>query len=71
MQSIEKSIGCFKNVKLTAFLKYHIKNDISRIRSKYIRKTEMIMQYYANNIQKKSSVLRCQMGDRFLENILV
>lgn len=52
MQSIEKSIGCFKNVKLTAFLKYHIKNDISRIRSKYIRKTEMIMQYYANNIQK-------------------
>ncbi len=40
MQSIEGSIECFKNVELTVFLKYHIKNGISRIRSKYIRKTK-------------------------------
>ena len=40
MQSLEKSIGCFKNVKVMAFLKYYIKNGISQIRSKYIRKTK-------------------------------
>ena len=38
----EKKIECFKNIELKAFYRYHIKNSISQIRIKYIRKIKII-----------------------------